>query len=393
MNCWKILGIEQTSDLVAIKTAYAAKAKEWHPEEYPEEFQQLQQAYRIATRLAKARRGCGAVNPVVAEIVLENRQNPVVQEETPAEGIIKTGLEESATEEIINDLGEPEQSYDYGELSRSFDYEVVEETDLKDQFFNDFFSVAWNPYLMNNLLCWECVLKRAPYELLLAKAAFHDNFVRTACCLSGWRRATLLFFERWLQSCPAADEEEGQKKATDLFCWKCEKIGLFGKLVPTQRCATVEQKALHEVFLSKVKRCGKNTDLASEEDMECYLSYYLPYATEKQSQIKEKYQKNNDGRLLLSTLLVMALLIVGMAVYVNVYVVPRRNAQIEQQRIQQQADEIKKYNETLQQNGNTSLEWTPEYREELMQKAIQMQEELLNEQDQFPESEETVGEW
>lgn len=88
----------------------------------------------------------------------------------------------------------------------------------------------------------------------------------------------------------------------------------------------------------------------------------------------------------------MALLIVGMAVYVNVYVVPRRNAQIGQQRIQQQADEIRKYNETLQQNGNTSLEWTPEYREELMQKAIQMQEELLNEQDQFPESEETAGE-
>lgn len=88
----------------------------------------------------------------------------------------------------------------------------------------------------------------------------------------------------------------------------------------------------------------------------------------------------------------MALLIVGMVVYVNVYVVPRRNAQIGQQRIQQQADEIRKYNETLQQNGNTSLEWTPEYREELMQKAIQMQEELLNEQDQFPESEETAGE-
>lgn len=385
MNCWKILGIEQTFDLAVIKTAYAAKAKEWHPEEHPEEFQQLQQAYRMAVRLAKTRRGHGAVSSVAAESALDNRQNPVVQEEVPEEGIAKTDLKESAKEEIT--------CYDYGELAKSFDYEVVEEADLKDQFFKDFFSIAWNPYLMNNLLCWECVLKRAPYELLLAKTAFQDNFVRTACCLSGWQRTTLLFFERWLQSCPAADEDEGEKKATDLFWWKCKKIGLFGKIVPTQRCVTVEQKALHDVFLSKVKRCGKNPDLVCEEDMECYLSFYLPYAAEKQSQIKARYQKNNDGRLLISTLLVMALLIVGMTVYVNVYVVPRQNDQSEQQRIQQQADEIRKYNETLRQNGNTSLEWTPEYREELLQNAIQMQEELLKEQDQFPESEETADEW
>lgn len=393
MNCWKILGIEQTFDLAAIKTAYAAKAKEWHPEEHPEEFQQLQQAYRIATRLAKAQRGRGAGNPVVTKIVPGSGQDTVIQEKMPAEKevaeketagtpVIAEKVDNSPV--IMDNISEPEQSYDYGGLSQGFDYEAVEEAELKDQFFKDFFSIAWNPYLMNNLLCWECVLKRAPYELLLAKTAFRYNFVRTACCLSGWRRKTLLFFEKWLQSCPAADEHEGQKKATDLLCWKCSKISLWGKIVPTQRSVTTEQKALQNLFLSKVKRYGKNTNLAGEEDMECYLSFYLPYAADQQSKIKELYQKNNDRRLVKSTLLAMALLIAGMVIYVNVSVVPRRNDQIEQQRIQQQADEIRKYNETLQQNQNNSLDWTPEYREELMQKAIEMQEELLKERQAAP---------
>ena len=74
MNCWKILGIEQTTDLAAIKTAYAAKAKEWHPEEHPEEFQQLQQAYHSAARYAKAQKG-RMVSPAAAKTVVEDRQN------------------------------------------------------------------------------------------------------------------------------------------------------------------------------------------------------------------------------------------------------------------------------------------------------------------------------
>lgn len=48
MNIWKILGIEPTTDKRAIKRAYAAKTKETHPEEKPEEFKQLYEAYQAA---------------------------------------------------------------------------------------------------------------------------------------------------------------------------------------------------------------------------------------------------------------------------------------------------------------------------------------------------------
>lgn len=46
MNCWDILGIEPTKDKKEIKKAYARLLKQYHPEENPEEFKQIQAAYQ-----------------------------------------------------------------------------------------------------------------------------------------------------------------------------------------------------------------------------------------------------------------------------------------------------------------------------------------------------------
>lgn len=46
MNCWKVLGIESTQDKKEIKRAYAKLLKQYHPEENPEEFKQIQDAYQ-----------------------------------------------------------------------------------------------------------------------------------------------------------------------------------------------------------------------------------------------------------------------------------------------------------------------------------------------------------
>lgn len=53
MNLWRILQIEPTTDLRAIKKAYAKRSKEVHPEEKPEEFSQLYEAYQSALAYAK----------------------------------------------------------------------------------------------------------------------------------------------------------------------------------------------------------------------------------------------------------------------------------------------------------------------------------------------------
>lgn len=52
-NFWSELGLEPTADLRSIRHAYAARAKNCHPEEAPEEFQRLHDAYEAALSWAK----------------------------------------------------------------------------------------------------------------------------------------------------------------------------------------------------------------------------------------------------------------------------------------------------------------------------------------------------
>jgi len=48
MNSWEILGITRTKDKKIIKKAYAKKLAEYHPEEEPEKFLEIQQAFKRA---------------------------------------------------------------------------------------------------------------------------------------------------------------------------------------------------------------------------------------------------------------------------------------------------------------------------------------------------------
>ncbi|MFK8012672.1 MAG: DnaJ domain-containing protein, partial [Marinicellaceae bacterium] len=48
MNPWKTLNIDPTDDKKIIKKAYAKLIKQYKPDEYPEKFQEIQQAYQMA---------------------------------------------------------------------------------------------------------------------------------------------------------------------------------------------------------------------------------------------------------------------------------------------------------------------------------------------------------
>ncbi len=50
---WAELELEPTADIRAIRHAYARRSRDCHPEESPEEFQQLHDAYEAALRWAK----------------------------------------------------------------------------------------------------------------------------------------------------------------------------------------------------------------------------------------------------------------------------------------------------------------------------------------------------
>ena len=51
---WEILGIEPTTDIREIKRAYAHLAKQYNPEEHPEEFKRIFDAYKCASALARS---------------------------------------------------------------------------------------------------------------------------------------------------------------------------------------------------------------------------------------------------------------------------------------------------------------------------------------------------
>ena len=64
MDIWEWLDIPPSTDIAEIKSAYARQAKIYHPEEHPEEFKALQNAYKTALRIAKCQGTATYVTPV-----------------------------------------------------------------------------------------------------------------------------------------------------------------------------------------------------------------------------------------------------------------------------------------------------------------------------------------
>ena len=81
MNCFTVLGIEPTTEKKTIKRAYAAKSREFHPEEHPEEFQRIHDAYEEALAWAERNAGRGEEPQMPEEAYMENPQKEDAQSE------------------------------------------------------------------------------------------------------------------------------------------------------------------------------------------------------------------------------------------------------------------------------------------------------------------------
>lgn len=71
-SIWDILGIEPTSDRKKIKKAYAEKTKIYHPEDYPEEFKIVQEAYQWAMKYASKSVANNSIESEKIEHVFDN---------------------------------------------------------------------------------------------------------------------------------------------------------------------------------------------------------------------------------------------------------------------------------------------------------------------------------
>lgn len=105
MNCWQILQLEPTTDIRAIKKAYAVLLKQNKPDENPAGFQQLHAAYRQALDWADEHADAvpvrsAAPDPVTITATITNASTESVSPATPTPGTTDHRTAENRPAEI-----------------------------------------------------------------------------------------------------------------------------------------------------------------------------------------------------------------------------------------------------------------------------------------------------
>lgn len=149
MNCWTILGIEETKDEAVIKQAYHEKLPHVHPEEDPEGFRRLRQAYEEA---------------------LASRQKEEAEED-----LTPTGLMIKEFIALYRDFPRRISPAAWQEL---LDQEICQRIDTQEEVSEKLLIFLMSTYyiphpvwkLLSNFFCWE-----ERQEAL--KQKFHPNFI------------------------------------------------------------------------------------------------------------------------------------------------------------------------------------------------------------------------
>lgn len=260
MDIWEWLGIPPSTDIVKIKSAYARQAKIYHPEEHPEEFKALQNAYKTALRIAKSQGTVTYVTPVAI----------------PAE------------DEKKEDIPEPRAEH-------SFDFSDVDSYGDRELFSRQFLLIAKNPYLCNNLDAWEYFLNRKEFVKLFASTSFRMNFVRTMCNHAGWRKKTILFFERYLNRFHTEENKpDNGKWETEITCFRIRKLP-WPRLPAfcTDKYFGKEGAAFHKSLKKQISHAqGRELSFDVKSDVIKYMRLYLFYGESKEEFIENLYHED-----------------------------------------------------------------------------------------------------
>ena len=146
MNKWEILGIEPTHDVKAIRKRYSELVKLYHPEDQPEIYQQIVEAYQSALREARSNR--------IRQETVGNETSPIQHFSRQEEKIVASPLNfetlsEESTAHESNDSSHVLDFSDYLEseymirnaiesIVANPDYTIEEQEHLWQQFFNQY---------------------------------------------------------------------------------------------------------------------------------------------------------------------------------------------------------------------------------------------------------------
>lgn len=125
---WEWLDIDYTTDSQTIKKAYANQAKKYHPEENPEEFKQLRNAYKTAMKYASAFK---TMEPPIA-VNNETKQEKTEDTIKEPEYIYETGKNGSKEENMEPSSESKELGYIY-EIGKRDNREENSENPPKSQ--------------------------------------------------------------------------------------------------------------------------------------------------------------------------------------------------------------------------------------------------------------------
>lgn len=292
MDIWELLGIDETEDISQIKSAYAAKAKECHPEEHPEEYRMLQQAYKSAVQHAK-----------------EWHAKEWHAKGNHAEEWHAQAEREQATGE---DAAHRTEQTDMPDLDFTKVDTVVRE-EVSDRFFREFSYIAQNPYLINQIACWRFFLNIPDYQPLLEEKDFLQKLADAVRRFAKWDRETILYFDKRLRC--VKDHDNGQKSVLSRVRIKL----LFDRLLLAGKNETmVEIKAvkMHGMILEQVRNSGMwiSDSPQNADAVERYLQFYFSYAAGHESELEENRRKNRRFRTAVraaETVGMLALLLAG----------------------------------------------------------------------------------
>lgn len=312
MNIWEMLGISPTDDIAKIKSAYAAKAKEYHPEEHPEEFKALQKAYKTAVWLAKQKK-----TEKPAPQNMEPDGNDLRQDAEKAR--VQTGLN-NAQEKLQTGQGTEKanvrkrQDADQTEYeTEMFDYSGIDTYGDRELFFTQFLLLAKNPFLQNNRNAWKLFLQQPMFAKFFEEEAFCHRFVETVCSLHGWSWKTIRFFEAWLRRFHLEEADGSLEKGKSCFALKkllSVPAPLFWKLLLTK-----SESGMHETVLTLMRKRKQEPDLRNVQDVAVYIRTYFSYAHSREKQIDTAYRKRKRRVRIVSGMAAAFAVLIGVCFY------------------------------------------------------------------------------
>lgn len=280
MNIWEILGIPPTTDIIVIKKAYADRAKEWHPEEHPEEFKRLRSAYQTAVKRARSdgagENGAGVESQPTEE--KEASEDPRPAEEKEANEKTRTAEEKEAGRnprpEEAEREEEPQPRFSYDDVSSFYQEELAE------RFFEEFDLIAWNPYLQNRKAVWIYFLFRPDYDDLYCHEDFRQRLLQKICGVPGWLGETLDYFEDWQdlfwEPIWKWQREDGRMRIERRKWRRKKRRSRFTWLMP-EYVVSQEQRQEHYAILQIMQERGLDGSLSDAFSAEAYLRYYRAF--------------------------------------------------------------------------------------------------------------------